>query len=103
MILPEDQYTEYNGVKVHWVIGDINHSRAKESGLNPHWKGQAGNVIMIDDGSIWEAWGSCLGRPYQLSAWYNGITRELSDIQVNDDRENYYFHEETYNALTIAK
>ncbi len=75
-VLPEDHYMEYNGIRVHWFIGDLNSK------------------------SCWEAWGSCLGKAYQLFAWYNRETKELTEICVNKDNGSSYFSQENYNLLT---
>lgn len=94
IVLPEGQYMEYNGVRVHWFIGDFN-----------------------DRAGFWEAWGSCYDsagklRPYQLFGLYDqgrgrsGIQkkknpRRLFNILVLNDPNNIYYHEETYNRLTV--
>lgn len=92
LILPEDHIIVYNGVKVHWFIGDWN-----------------------DTGKYWEAWGSCHDksgkqRAYQMFAKYdNGRThnekikenpRRLYDIKVLYDPGNIFFCEEIYKMLT---
>lgn len=101
-ILPEDHKTIYNGVEVKWFIGDINHGRAEKLGLKPRWEGFPGAVTMIDDGPIWEAWGSCMGKAYQLFAWFDGVTRELIDPHPLQrvEGQDYYFDQEIYNKLT---
>lgn len=98
-ILPKDKFVEYNGIKTKWFIGDINHSKAKELGLNPRWDKDG---HLIDSGPYWEAWGSCNGQMYQLFAWYNSATRELIDIHALErvEGQDHYFHQETYDMLT---
>lgn len=75
--LPTDHYTEYNGQKVHWFIGDFD-----------------------ADNDHWQAWGSCNGHAYQLFAKYHEGTRTLFDIIVLYDPNNPYHHQETYELLT---
>ncbi len=111
VLLPEDRTIIYNGVETRWFIGDINISRALRLGCVTQEDGN--RFITNHDGAFWEAWGSCNGRVYQLSAWYSAKTRELVDIEVlprkqkkvnldgtTVEEDAYYFHEETYRLLT---
>lgn len=75
MILPPDHFTEHNGQKVHWFIGDFN-----------------------SDLEAWEAWGSCNGHAYQMFSLYRA--KELLNPIVLSDESNPYFHKETYDLLT---
>lgn len=82
--LTQDQYMFYNGIKIHWFIGDFNNYTKK-----------------------WEVWGSTKRHAYQLSAWMERGERKLIDIRVtgidlNGDKSPYY-HEETYKSLTAIK
>ena len=94
-LLPLDHYITYNGVKVHWFIGDFNFT-----------------------GQYWEAWGSCNNRAYQMAAKYGGSSelpiikgffpkkRLLYDIVVLkklEGQNNSYFNQENYNLLTTKK
>jgi hypothetical protein len=98
--LGEDHIMYYNGVKVHWVIGDVNMAKATELGLVEE---KEKNIFgLTGDGPYWEAWGSCNGRPYQLFAWFDKGTQMLSNIIVLNDPKNDYFHQETYEILTKA-
>lgn len=99
-ILPNDHYTEFNGIKIRWFIGDINTSKAKELGLNPRWTGELGSTKLIDSGPYWEAWGSCLGKAYQLFAWFDTETRELIDIHPLANNGSPYFKQENFDLLT---
>lgn len=112
VILPQDHFIIYNGVKVHWFIGDWNSYRAEKLGLT--YTNEEGHICSkTDNGACWEAWGSCNGRAYQMFAWFDSGKRQLSEIMVNpkkqkyqDDKGNtykkdaYYFHQETYDLLT---
>lgn len=82
--LPKDYYTSYNGVAVHWFIGD---------GLD------------FGRSHLFHAWGSCKDnsgnvRAYQLHGVFNPQTRELIKIMVLNDPNNFYHHQETYERLT---
>lgn len=82
-----DRTMMYNGIPVKWFIGDINLSRAIELGCCI--KEKEATRLVNPNGAYWEAWGSCLGKAYQLSAWFNQDTSELTDIKVCEDAENY--------------
>ncbi len=92
-----DRTMMYNGIEVKWFIGDINWSRAKELGLTKPY--EKDGYTTSGEGPYWEAWGSCLGKAYQLSAWFNKETKELSDIEPIYDPDNSYFNQEIYNKL----
>lgn len=76
-ILSSTYTTKYNGQQIKWFIGDWNSAKG-----------------------AWEAWGSCNKRAYQLSAWYDGQTRILSDISVCNKPGDDYYHKETNILLT---
>lgn len=123
IILPENYTTEYNGVKVKWFIGDINSIRVEKLNCfsicknktykevkKRDWLLRKKKVLVFDgfvegklinkEGAYWEAWGSCNGKTYQLNAWFDRETRELSDITIHGDKNNYYYDAETYKMLT---
>jgi hypothetical protein len=84
IILASDQYMDYNGVRVHWVTGD-----ALDWGRS----------------NLFHAWGSCLDkagqlRVYQLHGIFNSKTRELKNINVPNDPNNFYHCQETFEMLT---
>ena len=90
LILPEDQWTEYNGQKIHWFIGD-------EIGQHNGWP------------TSWHAWGAYYDAngkcyPYRMHGNFNSKTRLLSNITVNKKPTNpgsmIYWDENTYNLLT---
>jgi hypothetical protein len=92
-MLLSDQYMTYNGVRIHWFIGDFNDTRG-----------------------YWEAWGSCNDmagklRAYQMFAWFDqgrggsGVKqkknlRRLFDIKVLNNPASPYHHPETFKRLT---
>lgn len=88
----------YNGIPVKWFIGDINFKKAVEIGCAK--KDDKGITITNKDGHYWEAHGSCLGKAYQMFAWFNTETLELIDIRANKGGERTNFDQEIYNKLT---
>jgi len=94
-----DRTMMYNGIPVKWFIGDLNFSRAKELGCTEPF-GYSGGCKVVKPGPYWEAWGSCLGKAYQLFAYFNEETSELTEIRVCENNGSSYFSQENYDKLT---
>lgn len=99
IILKDDYTTEIGGLKMSWFIGDINWSQADRLGLlkweNP--SKQCG-AKLLGEGAYWEAFAKFNNRIYQMSAYYNCETKELSDFYVSTN-DSSYFNKENYEIL----
>jgi hypothetical protein len=97
--LPDNRTTIFNGIEVRWAIGDINSSRAKELGIDVRWDE---NGKLVKSGPFWEAWGYCMGKMYQLFAFYDTETKLLYDITPlkRIEGQDYYFDQNVYDKLT---
>lgn len=104
VILKDDYTTEIGGLKISWFIGDRNNIRAEELGLLV-WKKEGSRMTgnYIGEVSYWEAHAKVNNRIYQIFAYYNRITRELSEFYLKSDKSNFYYDEETFKILNKNK
>lgn len=99
MITKLENYTSYfNGNKIKWFIGDLNIWHAIKNGdavQIKDLKKNTRNIIINNEGFIWEAWGSFNNHPYQLFAYCSRRKRKWWQFWLSK-KERFYIKNPVY-------